>query len=251
MTAAGLALDRNWMVVDRSLGFVTQREMPRLALVATRLEDDVLHLSAPGMPDLVIGIGESGELLKVEIWGKTGPAYAQSAAADDWFTRFAGEPLRLVRSDPAHPRVSDRTWTDGVTALNRFSDGFPLLVISEQSLDDLNRRLAVALPMNRFRPNIVLAGVPAYAEDRLDTLTAGEIVLRIVKPCGRCAIVNTDQATAAVSQEPLRMLATYRRNARIKGGAAFGQNAIVLAGAGATLRVGQELGATWLADAAA
>jgi hypothetical protein len=127
----------------------------------------------------------------------------------------------------------------GATTL--FSDGYPILVIGRASLDDLNARLAAngfpVVPMNRFRPNLVLDGLDPYDEDHLDTITAGTLTLRLVKPCTRCEITTTDQDTARRNLEPLRTLTTYRRDDRLAG-VTFGMNAIVVAGAGATLGVG-------------
>lgn len=200
------------------------------------------------MPDLEVEIMDGvGERLMVGIWNDTCTAYTQKSRADDWFTRFTGEQLRLVRFDPSHRRVSDAKWTGDVTALNRFSDGYPILIISEASLRDLNGRLPISVPMNRFRPNVVVSGISAYGEDRLDALSAGDIVFKIVKPCARCRIVNTKQSTGTVADQPLRTLATYRRNERVKGAVTFGQNVIVAAGSSGALRVGQELTETWRA----
>jgi uncharacterized protein YcbX len=245
ISEVGLDFDRNWMLVDDALRFVSQREIPRLALVGPRLDAEVLHLSAPGMPDLEVDVRYAGERLSVTVWRDQITAYAQEQAADEWFTRFTGKRLRLVRFDPLHRRLSDTRWTGGFTAFNRFSDGYPILIISEESLSDLNARLSTEVPMNRFRPNLVVSGLPAYGEDRLDMLTAGDIVLKLVKPCARCRVVCTDQANGAVGREPLRTLATYRRDEQLKGATSFGQNAIVLAGDGGRLRCGQVLEENW------
>ncbi|MFM9883001.1 MAG: MOSC domain-containing protein [Burkholderiales bacterium] len=152
--------------------------------------------------------------------------------------------------DPAHRRISDRVWTGADEGLNRFSDGFPVLVISAASLADLNARLRTPIPMDRFRPNIVIDGISAYDEDHLDTLSAGPIssgpiVLRVVKPCTRCEITTTDQATGLRGAEPLRTLSGYRSNARMQGGITFGQNAIVTGGFGRVLSVGMPLEPRW------
>jgi uncharacterized protein len=146
-----------------------------------------------------------------------------------------------VRFDPAHRRASDPAWTGGLTALNRFADGFALLAISRASLADLNERLAVPLPMDRFRPNLVLDGLPPYGEDQLEDLVAGAVRLRRGKPCARCRVTTTNQATGEVEgEEPLRTLKTYRWDPALKG-VMFGQNMFVVAGAGEMLRVGMGL----------
>src|SRR5690606_26691189 len=172
------------------------------------------------------------------------PAFDMGEPAADWITRYLGSAARLVRFDSRHRRASNTSWTGGIEALNRFSDGYPWLVISRGSLDDLNSRLEQPLPMNRFRPNIVLDGVPAYAEDRIAELIVGTVRLRIVKPCTRCAITTTDQSTAERGKEPLRTLLKYRYSSELKG-VLFGQNAILIAGAGEKLRTATAVESGW------
>jgi hypothetical protein len=189
----------------------------------------------------VVPLESGGDVRQVTVWGEHCPAFDQGEPAARWLSERLGRPLRLVRFDPSHRRLSDSTWTGGVEAPNRFSDGYPLLAISRASLDDLNARLPVPLPMDRFRPNLVLAGLPPYGEDALDDLVAGDVRLRRVKPCTRCAITTTNQATAEVEgDEPLRTLKSYRWDKALRG-VTFGQNLIVVAGAGASLRTGMEL----------
>jgi hypothetical protein len=159
----------------------------------------------------------------------------------------------LVRFDPSRPRLSNREWTGEIEARNQFSDGYPILVISEGSLADLNSRLPNGvgpLPMNRFRPNLVLSGLPAYGEDELGDIHADNVQLRVVKPCTRCVITTTDQATARVTgEEPLRTLRAYRFDTQLKG-VLFGQNIVIVKGIGERLRVGQTLAVVRKADAA-
>ena len=241
VASAGLEHDREWMIVTPAGRFVTQRECPRLALIAPHLSDDALTLAAPGAGRLVVPLESCGDVRQVTVWGEHCPAFDQGEPAARWLSERLGRPLRLVRFDPSHRRLSDSTWTGGVEAPNRFSDGYPLLAISRASLDDLNARLPVPLPMDRFRPNLVLAGLPPYGEDALDDLVAGDVRLRRVKPCTRCAITTTNQATAEVEgDEPLRTLKSYRWDKALRG-VTFGQNLIVVAGAGASLRTGMEL----------
>jgi uncharacterized protein YcbX len=195
-------------------------------------------MAAPGAGPLVVSLDPSADVRQVTVWGHQCPAFDQGEPAARWLSELLGRPLRLVRFDPAHRRLSDRAWTGDVEAPNRFSDGYPLLAISRASLDDVNSRLSVQLPMDRFRPNLVLTGLPPYGEDALDDLVAGEVRLRRVKPCTRCAITTTDQVTAEITgDEPLRTLKSYRWDKALRG-VAFGQNLIVVAGAGAQLRVG-------------
>jgi uncharacterized protein YcbX len=249
LTAAGLEHDREWMIVTPEGRFMTQREVPRLALIATDLGDDGLTLAAPGAGRLVVPLESGGDVRQVTVWGEHCTAFDQGEPAARWLTELLGRPLRLVRFDPSHRRLSDSMWTGGVEAPNRFSDGYPLLAISRASLDDLNARLPVPLPMDRFRPNLVFEGLPPYGEDALDDLVAGNVRLRRVKPCTRCAITTTNQATAEVEgDEPLRTLKSYRWDKALRG-VTFGQNLIVVAGAGASLRAGMELRAEASASA--
>jgi hypothetical protein len=155
-----------------------------------------------------------------------------------WASDFLGREVRLVRFHPEARRPSSREWTGEVEALTRFTDGYPLLVVSRASLDDLNSRLQEPLPIERFRPNVVLDGLPPYGEDSLGDLVADGLRLRVVKPCTRCVITTTDQATGTVcGEDPIRTLRSYRWDARLKG-VTFGQNTIVVEGAGRMLRVG-------------
>lgn len=244
LTSAGLQHDREWMVVSPAGRFLTQRDTPRLALVEPKIRADVLTLDAPGMTTLVVPFDAAGEHCLVTVWRDQCPALDAGAAAADWFSDFLGRPARLVRFDPAGRRPTDAAWSQGLDGESRFADGFPLLVLSRASLDDLNARLPAPLPIDRFRPNLLLDGGDPYIEDRLASLTYGNVQIRLVKPCMRCVITTTDQLTATVAgEEPLRTLRTYRWDARLRG-VAFGQNAIVAGGAGETLRLGLSFEAT-------
>jgi len=241
LSEAGLEHDREWMIVTRDGRFVTQREQPRLALISTHLDDQGLHLSAPGAPGMTVPFDFMGQPVQVTVWQDRCQAHDQGEVAARWLSDFLGRPLRLVRFDPTHRRPSDASWTGGVDAVSRFSDGFALLAISLASLADLNARLAAPLPMNRFRPNLVLDGLPPYGEDALGDLTVGGVRMRRVKPCTRCSITTTNQVTGAVeSDEPLRTLKTYRWDATLRG-VKFGQNLIVVTGDGERLHAGMEL----------
>lgn len=240
LTTAGLRGDRCWMLVDVQQRFVTQRELPRMALITPEFHGEGLQVTAPDMPLLSIA-GNSDSSTSVSVWKDQCAAFDEGDAAAEWFSSFLGREVRLVRFDEAQQRLSSPDWTGGVAAENQFSDGFPLLVIAQASLDDLNARLSAPLPMNRFRPNIVLSGIPAYAEDRIHELSDGDITLRLVKPCTRCKITTTDQALGvSVDREPLATLMTYRRDPQLRG-VTFGQNAILCHGVGQSVRVGQSL----------
>jgi uncharacterized protein YcbX len=240
VSPTGLADDRHWMMVRPNGRFVTQRELPRLALVGTAVNADGLELTAPGMPPLAVSRAAHGAPMDVVVWKFAGGGIDQGEDAAAWCTQFLGTPLRLVRFDERRERVCSPEWTQGVHAITQFADGYPILIISRASLAELNSRLPKELPMARFRPNLVIDGVDAYEEDRIHELSCGEVTLRIVKPCVRCSITTTDQESGALDgAEPLATLRKYRYDREL-GGVCFGQNAIIVRGAGAQLRVGTE-----------
>lgn len=252
LTETGLDLDRAWMVVDEEGGFVSQRELPRMALVKPQLRHSEVVLRAPGMLALHLSTTEVAAPARVRVWNDEVEAWDMGDVAAQWFTDFLGRKLRVVRFDPEVKRASNMKWTGGVEALNQFSDGYPLLVTSEGSLAELNRRLASAghpaVGMERFRPNIVLAGLEAQDEDRLEAIRiAADLDVRIkpVKPCPRCPIPDIDPATAESTPHVSEALRAYRSNPVVDGAVSFGMNAIVLEGVDATLRVGQEVTASW------
>jgi uncharacterized protein YcbX len=252
----GLEFDRAWMVVDAQGQFVTQRELPRMALIQPELKIFEMVLRAPGMLALHIQLDKVEQPVQATVWSDTVPAFNMGFVAAQWFSDFLGQPLRLVRFHPEHRRLSSAQWTGDAEGLNQFSDGFAVLVISEASLDGLNAKLAAAgeaaVAMERFRPNIVLAGIDAHDEDRLDALhittAQGEAVLRMVKPCPRCPIPNIDPATALSTPVVGDMLQTYRQTAVVGGAVAFGMNAIVVRGVDSELRVGQSASADYKFD---
>ena len=256
LTATGLAHDRAWMVVDGQGVFRTQRELPRMALVRPELLADALALHAPGMAALRVPYSATSvTTTAVRVWNDTVPAWDMGEPAAQWFSAFLGQPCRLVRFVPTHRRLSSFQWTGGVEAPNQFADGYPVLIASQASLDGLNARLAAAghaaVGMERFRPNVVIAGVGEHDEDRIDRLhiavdgaEEGAVAeLQPVKPCTRCPIPDIDPATAERGHAVGDTLRTYRQDARMGGGITFGMNAIVRAGQGARLRVGQAVGA--------
>ena len=255
----GLEFDRAWMVVDGQGGFLTQRELPRMALVRPQLKTFEMILRAPGMLALHIALDQVEAPARVQLWNEDVAAYDMGPIAAQWFTDFLGLPARLVRFDPEHRRVSNLKWTGGIEALNQFNDGYPVLVISEASLNQFNEKLAAkghtAVGMERFRPNIVLgnvAGAPElmpHDEDQLDLLQIateqGAVQLKPVKPCPRCPIPNIDPTTGTSSPEVGDTLQGYRQDARLKGAVTFGMNAIVLEGIDHLLKVGQPVGANY------
>ena len=255
----GLEFDRAWMVVDGHGHFLTQRELPPMALDKPQLRRFEMILRAPGMLALHIALDQVEAPARVRIWDEDVAAFDMGSIAAQWFTDFLGVPARLVRFDPDHKRVSNMKWTGGIEALNQFNDGYPLLVISEASLDQFNDKLIArgfaTVGMERFRPNIVLGDAPGemalapHDEDWFEQLQIdteqGPVRLKPVKPCPRCPIPNIDPATAISSTEVGDTLQGYRRDARLKGVVTFGMNAIVLEGIDYLLRVGQPVGASY------
>lgn len=243
----GLDLDRAWMLVDERGEFVTQRELPRLALIRPALRPNDIVLRAPGMLALHLALDRVESPLNVHVGDDWVPAWDMGSLAAQWCSDFAGRPLRLVRFDPEHRRLSDRRWTGAHEAQTAFADGFALLVTSTASLAELNRRLqqrgAAPVEMVRFRPNLVLDGIDAHVEDHLERLEIdtpqGTVRLELVKPCERCTIPGVDPLTGEQGFEVIDALAAYRSDPRVGGAATFGMNAIVVSGVDHVLAAGQ------------
>ena len=219
----GLRLDRRWMVVDQRGEFISQRSQPRMALVVPSVADGRLSVEAPGMPLLELNQKPSATVTaEVTVWESHCQATWLGEGPARWFSQYLGSPVSLVYMDDASVRLANPAYVPEGTRVS-FTDGYPFLLISEASLADLNRRLSDPLPMNRFRPNLVISGGEPYQEDHWRGLQIGEIAMQVVKPCLRCAITTTDQITGARGKEPLRTLATYRTS---EGGVMFGQNVV-------------------------
>ncbi len=278
LTSTGLAHDRAWMVVDAEGEMVTQRELPRMALIQPELVDgsqglEALVLHASGMVALRLSAiatvqPSARHAVTVRVWDDSVPAFDMGAQASAWLTAFLGDslgPLRLVRFDDTHHRPSSAKWTQGRPSSNQFSDGFPVLVTSTASLDELNTRLLakgeVAVDMRRFRANVVLGNaggqapeVMAHDEDRIGTLTiynqsdtqGGFAQLHSVKPCPRCPIPNIDPDTGHAKPSVSDTLQAYRQDARVNGALTFGMNCVPVAGRGQVLRVGQGVRGEWV-----
>ena len=232
--------DREWMAVDDEGVFVTQREVPRLALIGTSIEDGRVLLSSAGRASIALDADPRVAASRpVQVWSAHVRGHDAGDEASDWLSDAIGERVRVVRFDAAHPRPCNPQYA--ADAHVRFADGYPLLVIGRASLEHLNERLAAKgaapLPMNRFRPNVVLDGLAPHDEDHLDTITIDGVVLKPVKPCTRCEVTTTDQSTARRSAEPLVTLASYRRDDRVAG-VTFGMNTVVVEGAGRAIAVG-------------
>lgn len=251
--AMGPLDDRRWMLVDDAGQFLTQREVPALALVRPSRQDGGLRVIAPGMPPLTVA-GTGGQRVSTWCWDDRCSGFDEGIEARAWFSEYLGRGARLLRFDSTVTRPASRNWVGEAAgrpgALTRFTDGFPLLVVSKASLDALNARLVQAgLPeatLQRFRPNVVVDGLDAFEEDTVDTLTSvpfrgPPVVLRPVKPCTRCTITEVDPGTGRHESGVLQVLATFRSDPKLGGGVTFGMNAVVADGLDGTLRVGDAL----------
>lgn len=242
--------DREWMLIDANGLAMTQREYPKMALIVPRIKGETLELRAPGMLRLEIPLGlphpDDEKIIKVQVWDDNVDAYDCDDVTALWFSNALDTPCRLVRSHPGAKRLASMKWTDGMEAPTMFADSFPLLVIGVESLNDLNRKLVAqgrdALPMNRFRPNLVFGDLPAFEEDFAASYKIGDATLRPSKPSVRCPIPSIDQATGQIGPDPLDILSTYRANPKMDGRITFGMNVMLLRGEGQVIRVGQEVG---------
>jgi len=245
LCATGFEHDRQWMLVTPEGRFISQRERPRLALLQVELGALGLSISAPDLPQLSIAHSAARLPCRVRIWRDECAAFDAGENVASALSQWLEHPCRLVRFDPAQQRLSERRYSGAIDAANAFSDAFPLLLIGEASRQDLSRRVGRELPMNRFRPNIVLEGLGAYDEDQLLELRLGKVILQVVKPCTRCSITTTDQSTGVLDgAEPLRTLKGYRYDATL-GGVCFGQNLVMASGVGSTLAVGASVQLRW------
>jgi uncharacterized protein len=252
----GLEFDRAWMVVDKHSQFVTQRHLPRMALIQPTLKSFEMILRAPGMLALHIALDTVEKPVRAKVWNDEVAAYDMGDLCAQWFSDFLGAKLRLLRFDPEQRRLSERRWTGEIEAENGFADAFPLLVTSAASMPELNRRLQAqgheAVTMARFRPNLVLDGLEAHGEDPLDEITIGTeegaVRLKLVKPCARCPIPDVDPLTGKTGHAVGDALQSYRADARLDGALTFGMNAVIVEGVERNLRVGMTGSASYRFD---
>ncbi|GAB2777583.1 MOSC domain-containing protein [Rhabdobacter roseus] len=219
----GLQHDRRWMIVDENGRFITQRKVHEMALLDVGLDADGLRLWHRHAPEDVLQVPfepSTPTPLRVTIWDDEVPAVAVSPEADRWLSDKLGRAVRLVLMPESTRRLVDPRYAQAQEVVS-FADGYPCLLISQASLDDLNARLPEPLSMKRFRPNLVVTGTLPYAEDQWRTFTVGEVLFQGVKPCARCVLTTIDPDTAATGPEPLRTLATYRKQ---QNKILFGQN---------------------------
>ena len=253
LTTQGLAFDRQWMLVDAAGKFVTQRQMPALARISTRLTAECLVLEHAGLSPLSIPLAPIPDnRCAVTVWRDTCMGCDEGAAASHWLTQAVGQwqggDLRLVRFAPESVRPVDPAYMDGDSADTAFSDGYPFLIVSEASLAAVNVQLlangAEAVPMARFRPNIVLSGMSAFGENACKTFTAADAsyCFTLRKPCQRCKTTTVDQRTGVIAnpKELLRTLTAMNPYPHLSG-AYFGQNATLTLGCGAVIKVGDQV----------
>ena len=219
----GLAGDRRWMIITRDTGgFITQRTHPQLVSMSVAAGRKGITISAPGLGALNVDTPKGGDAVAATVWKDTCQALDGGDAAADWVSVLVGKPCRLVYMPDDYRRQVDTRYAEpGIHT--GFADGFPFLLISESSLEQLNGRLADPVPMKRFRPNIVVSGCEPHAEDNWKRIRIGEIEFSLVKPCTRCAMTTVNTDTTKMSREPLATLASYRKTA---GGITFGMNMI-------------------------
>ena len=222
----GLASDRRMMVVTPSGKFLTQREYPRLALVTPTVKNGMVTLSAPNFDSLQFGIQSTGTPTPVEVWkSKDVSAIDQGEESAQWLSDWLGVSVRLVHVADGFKRKLNPEYAVHADDHTGFADGYPILIISEESLQDLNSKLDSAVPMNRFRPNIVVKGCEPFAEETWRRIRIGGVEMALVKPCARCVVTTIDKDTLAKSKEPLKTLSSYRMQ---ELGAIFGVNVIPL-----------------------
>lgn len=233
VTPTGLERDRAYMIVDTEGKFLTQRQHPALAQLMVTWDEQALYLTdtreAKAHP-CVVPFTQTGNLIPAQVWRSKTTAIDQGEDVADWLTERIGQPVRLVRQSPEHPRYANPKYARTTQAPVSFADGYPLLVTNTASLADLNARLAAKganpVPMERFRPNLVIESDVPFGEDDWPALQIGDVQLDLVKPCDRCIVTTTDQQTGDrdPAQEPLATLRTFRHQPR--AGVLFGENAI-------------------------
>jgi uncharacterized protein len=221
--ARGLHYDRRWMLVDKTGKFLTQRQLPRMAVITVQLEPNCLIVNAPEKETLFIPLNlNSQEKRLVQVWDDVCEAIPVGKEAQEWFSDFLKVSCQLVYMPESCSRRVDDSYAINNNLVS-FADGFPFLLISEASLQYLNKRLINPVTINRFRPNLVISGCEPYSEDNWRLIRIGSIRFHVVKPCPRCSIVTVNQAKGIQEKEPLQTLAQYRRK---NGKILFGQNLI-------------------------
>ena len=238
----GLEFDRRWLLVDENNKFLTQREFPKMAIVKTEILKNGLQVSN-NRNSLVIPFEPQTDAKEtVQIWQSRCKAKIYENTINEWFSDTLETNCRLVVMPEETQRKVNYFYAVSKDDHVSFADGYPFLLIGENSLADLNSRLDEALPMNRFRPNFVISDSEGFAEDSWKRIKIGETVFHIVKPCARCVMTTIDQAKGEKDgKEPLKTLASFRTPKRsIKKKILFGQN-LIAEKAGDVLRIGDKV----------
>jgi MOSC domain-containing protein len=244
LAATGFEWDRQWMTVDAADTFITQRTHPRLARVVPSIGREALTLSAEGLETLEVPFAIEGAVVTVQIFNDSCIAQDQGDEAAEWLSEAIGDAVRLVRVGPRMDRVANPRYAAPGPAPVTFVDGYPILVCNTASLEYLNARMPSPVPMERFRPNLVITGLSPFEEDRIaavdiDSSEGEPVRLRLVKPSTRCVIPSTDQRTGQRSTNPLPILKQFRFD-RVLKGITFGENAVIASGVGRTITVGAQ-----------
>jgi uncharacterized protein YcbX len=233
----GFQYDHRWMLVDAHNHFLTQRKFPKMALLKVSLSENGLQVTAPAMPSLFIPfVALTNEHVKVTIWDDTCTAIVVSQQINEWFSEALEMKCKLVFMPDDSIRPVDNRYAKNNEFVS-FADGYPFLLIGEASLADLNSRLASPVPMNRFRPSLVVTTTAPFEEDRWRSIRIGNNIFHLVKPCARCILTTVDQQTGIPGKEPLKTLASYRT---INNKVLFGQN-VLCEQAGNIISVGEKV----------
>ena len=208
----GLRFDRRWMLVDESGEFLTQREFPKMAAIEISLTKNGLTASFDGAEDLLISLEDAkrGKIIKVRVWQSFCDAIISDDENNNWFSEVLQTNCLLVFMPEQSRREINPLFNQNNDIVS-FADGYPFLIVGENSLHELNSRLKIEVPMDRFRPNLVVRDSEAFAEDNWKKLSIGDTIFRVAKPCARCVITTIDQRHGFFTgKEPLKTLAKYR-----------------------------------------
>lgn len=223
----GFPLDRRWLLVDEHGKFISQRTHPRLGQIKLAADSNKLIVDHEGKPSLHLDLNpEKKEMKKAKIWKDDVRGVHVGQESDDWFSDILAQSVHLLHMNAAvsRPLVKERLPQDRSFEVS-FADGYPYLLTSQSSLDDLNSRLENSVPMDRFRSNLVVSGFEPFAEDGWKRIRIGDVEFMVVKPCARCQVTTIDQRTGATSKEPLKTLASFRKQG---GQVMFGMNMVAL-----------------------
>lgn len=239
LASTGFEWDRHWMAASPDGVFMSQRTQPRLALVEPEIGADTLTLRAPNQAPLVLPLHAQGETARTKVWKDFIAALDQGDAASAWMSEAVQTTARLYRISPVLDRHASAQYAGNTRSPVSFTDGFPILVVNRASYTDLIGRMPEPVPLDQFRPNLVLEGLEPFEEDRIAAIRIGPVTLRLVKPCTRCVITSTNQKTGEPTANPLPVLRAFRFNRELMG-VTFGENAVIDAGVGAAIETNVE-----------